>query len=55
MQEEINWRNEDLVGKQNILVQTPNDEARDAVIIAMAVLLALYETMMVMQAEAARG
>jgi hypothetical protein len=55
MQEEINWQNEDLSEKRNTLVETPNDEARNAVIIAMSVLLALYETQAAMQAEAIRG
>lgn len=55
MQEEINWRNEDLAAKQHALVTTPSDEARNAVISAMSILLALYEMKALMQAEAARG
>lgn len=55
MQEEINWRNEDLVDKRNLLVEKPSDETRDDVLVAMYVLLALYETQTIMQAEVIRG
>lgn len=55
MQDEINWRNDDLNEKRTALVETPNDEARNAVIVAMSVLLALYEVQALMQAEAIRG
>ena len=55
MQEEINWRTEDLGNARRVLVDAPSDEARNAVIVAMSVLLALYEVQALMQAEAIRG